>query len=284
MQVIDPRYDECAERLFTDLNKRCGFRRDELLLRKLRAAVSRFAAPEAVEWVNRVTALPKDDTEWLALVEGVTVHETYFFRDPSQLNLLRHELLPGLIAERTKQGRRRLSVWSAGCASGEEAYTVAILILDALNEAGETPSAWLIDILGTDISRQMVNCARDGVYGAPGLDSFRQMPSEHMGYFVSDLAISPRSKRVSPEIKSLVRFQQHNLMDDSAPGSSFDIVLCRNVMIYFEEDPQAHALDLLADALTRGGYLLLGVTDRLADPNSFERCRSKNTVIYRKTA
>jgi chemotaxis protein methyltransferase CheR len=280
--AVDDRYAVCADRLFADLSKRCGFRRDELLMRKLVAVVSRFSTGEAAEWVDRVTALPGDDIEWLALVEGVTVHETYFFRDPAQLNLLRRELT-GLVKKRAEAGRRRISVWSAGCASGEEAYSVAILVLDALAEQGEAAASWSIDILGTDISRHMVTSARDGVYGAPGLDSFRQMPAEHLVYFVNDLAISPRSKRVSPALKSLVRFQQHNLMDDHAPGIDFDVVLCRNVMIYFEDDPQAHTQDLLTEALATRGYLLLGVTDRIADPASYERCQLNNSVIYRKT-
>jgi chemotaxis protein methyltransferase CheR len=282
VSAVDDRYRACAERLFAGLSRRCGFRRDQLLMRKLMAVVSRFAPDEAVEWVARITALPGDDFEWLALVEGVTVHETYFFRDPAQLNLLRRELLPGLLRDRAGNGKRRISVWSAGCASGEEPYSVAILVLDTLAELGESPRDWSIDVLGTDISRQMVNVARDGVYGAPGLDSFRQMPPEHLTYFVSDLTIGPRSKRVSPVLKSLVRFQQHNLMDDHAPGGDFDVVFCRNVMIYFEDDPQAHTQDLLRDALATGGYLLLGVTDRIADPVSFERCQFSNTVIYRK--
>jgi chemotaxis protein methyltransferase CheR len=280
--AVDGRHADCAERLFASLSRRCGFRRDELLMRKLMAVVSRFSTAEAADWVDRVTALPGDDIEWLALVEGVTVHETYFFRDPAQLNLLRSEMA-GLIKARAKAGRRRISVWSAGCASGEEAYSVAILLLDALAEQGETTASWSIDILGTDISRHMVTSARDGIYGAPGLDSFRQMPDEHMVYFVNDLAISPRSKRISPLVKSLTRFQQHNLMDDHAPGVGFDIVLCRNVMIYFEDDSQAHTQDLLTEALAPGGYLVLGVTDRIADPKSYERCQQNNTVIYRKT-
>jgi len=280
--LVDDRYVDGAERLFTALSRRCGFRRDKLLMRKLTAVVSRFAPEEADEWVDRITALPGDDIEWLALVEGVTVHETYFFRDPAQLGFLRREPLLELLRERAQRGQRRISIWSAGCASGEEPYTVGILVLDALAELGEHRQSWSIDILGTDISRQMINIARDGIYGAPGLDSFRQMPPEHMAYFLSDLAISPRSKRVSPVLKSLVRFQQHNLMDDQAPGSEFDVVLCRNVMIYFEDDPQMHTQDLLRDSLVGGGYLLLGVTDRIADADSFERCQFNNAVIYRK--
>ncbi len=282
MTVVDERFEICAERLFADLSRRCGFRRDELLMRKLMASVSRFSAAEAIDWVDRITALPGDDIEWLALVEGVTVHETYFFRDPSQLNLLRFELLPKLIKQRVQERKRRIAIWSAGCASGEEAYSLAILVLDALSEQGEAAASWSVDILGTDISRHMVACARDGIYGAPGLDSFRQMPDEHLIYFVNDLSISPRSKRVSPALKSLTRFEQHNLMDDHAPDVGFDVVLCRNVMIYFEDDPQAHTQDLLTQSLVEGGYLLLGVTDRIADPKSFDRCQSDNSVIYQK--
>ena len=284
LQMPDGRLAECAERLFADLRERCGFRRDELLMRKLNSAVGRFSPGEAVDWVDRMVSRSDHDPEWLALVEGVTVHETFFFRDPAQLELLSAHGLPALIEERARRGDRHLSVWSAGCASGEEAYTLAILVLRTFMKAGIDPQTWAIDILGTDISTQMIMKARDGVYGGPGLDSFRQMPAENMVHFMDVADAQPYRKRVRPELMTLVRFHQHNLMGDRPPGDAFDIVLCRNVMMYFEDEGQTHTQELLARSLAHGGLLLLGVTDRIADAARYERCQADNAVIYRKLA
>lgn len=282
LQMPDGCLEACAERLFADLRGRCGFRRDELLMRKLNSAVARFTPDEAVDWVEHMVTRPDHDPEWLALVEGVTVHETFFFRDPAQLDMLSLHGLPELIEERARAGDRRLAIWSAGCASGEEAYTLAILVLRAFLQAGCEPKAWAVDILGTDISTQMIMKARDGVYGGPGLDSFRQMPAENMVYFMDVEGAQPYRKSVHPELTALVRFHQHNLMGERPPGDAFDIVLCRNVMMYFEDEGQVHTQELLTRSLAQGGLLLLGVTDRIADAGRYERCQADNAVIYRK--
>ncbi len=118
MTVVDERFEICAERLFADLSRRCGFRRDELLMRKLMASVSRFSAAEAIDWVERITALPGDDIEWLALVEGVTVHETYFFREPAHYKLISKRLIP-------EPGVN----WVEGCGEENQSFRVDPLIL-----------------------------------------------------------------------------------------------------------------------------------------------------------
>ena len=272
---------EAADRLLAALRHRYGLKRDDLLERKA-LGVLRQRPPETVNgWLDDLLARTVGDPAWLGVVDAVTIHETYFFRDPGQLQVLRQSLLPALIEQRMEAGERRLCLWSAGCASGEEAYSLAVLVLQALEGAGEAPGDWSIEILGTDISPAMIEIARKGIYGGPGLDAFRQLPEGHDLYF-SDLADQPTRRCVVPAVQALPCFRQHNLMDPEPPVTNADIVLCRNVFIYFDDASQRQAVDVLASATGEGGYLLLGVTDRLNDDSGFVRQATGTAVIYRR--
>ncbi|MGY8994973.1 MAG: CheR family methyltransferase [Alphaproteobacteria bacterium] len=269
-----------ADRLLAALRHRYGLKHDDLLERKALGVLRQRRAEGLDEWLDDLLSRPVDDPAWLGVVDAVTIHETYFFRDPGQLHVLRQTLLPSLIAERIAAGNRRLCLWSAGCASGEEAYSLAVLVLQALEEAGESHVIWSIEILGTDISPAMIDIARRAIYGGPGLDAFRQLPEGHDGYFC-DLADRPSRRSVVPAVQELPRFQQHNLMDPEPPVTNADIVLCRNVFIYFDDASQRQAVSVLASAMGEGGYLLLGVTDRLYGDSGFSREATGTAVIYR---
>lgn len=267
-------------RLLDGLRTKCGLKRDDLLERKIAGVLRQRPEAERERWACDLAGRLPGDPDWLAFVEAVTVHETYFFRDPGQLDVLAGAILPALLAERIAARQRRLRVWSAGCASGEEAYTVAMLALDALERLGERPDGWRIDILGSDISRAVVAQAREGIYGGPGLNAFRRMPERFACHFEAHGS----RMRLTGGIAALARFRQHNLMDGTPPEHGFDIVLCRNVFIYFDDEAQRRAVTTLRGALRDGGHLLLGVTDRLAPDSGFERLDSGTAVIYRKTA
>lgn len=269
-------------RLLEDLRIKCGLRRDELLERKVAGVLRQVPAEEREAWAADLEGRSPQDPRWLRFVEAITVHETYFFRDPVQLDALVGRILPAMIAERARHGRRRLKLWSAGCASGEEAYTVAILVLQALAQAGEAPERWQLHVLGTDISRTVIAHAREAVYGGPGLNAFRRLPTRYESCFVEAVPCKPERRRVRPDIARLVAFRQHNLMDRDGPDAGFDLVLCRNVFIYFDDEGQGRAVRMLRHATVEGGYLLLGVTDRLAHDSGFERCQVGTAVVYRR--
>ena len=270
-----------ADRLIASLRERCGLKRDDLLERKVHGVLRQRAPSLMASWVDDLLARPVNDRVWLDVLDAVTIHETYFFRDPGQLQVLRHTLLPDLIARRAAANDRRISFWSAGCASGEEAYSLAILVLQALEQAGEKADHWAIEILGTDISAAMIGLARQGVYGGPGLNAFRQMPEDHDAYF-ENVEHLPGRRRVVSLVHALPRFRQHNLMDATPPVSGVDIALCRNVFIYFDEQAQHQAVVNLASAVSEGGFLLLGVTDRLSADCAFVREPTGTAVVYRR--
>jgi chemotaxis protein methyltransferase CheR len=179
-----------------------------------------------------------------ALVSGMNVGETYFFRDAEQMTVLQRDILPGLIARR--RAERRLRVWSAGCSTGEEPYTLAIMLARLLPDLVR----WDVTVLGTDINGESLRRARRGVYRPWSLRGLE--PAALIPYVVpdgSDFAVSERIRR-------MVTFERLNLAVDRYPAQ-VDLVLCRNVLLYFDTETGRGVIARLRDALRPGGWLLL---------------------------
>ncbi len=188
------------------------------------------------------------------LAAALTIGETHFFRVGPQMEALRRVVLPDVIARRA--GERRLRLWSAGCASGEEPATLAILVREGLPLADE----WDAQILATDISHAALEAGRRATYGEW---SFRDTPDEvRRRHFTPE---GTRWRLVEP-LRRMVHFAQLNLAADTFPsadvaGSGFDVILCRNVTIYFSMEATQRLYRRFADALARGGWLVLGPSD-----------------------
>ena len=281
--------------LSCDIERVCGIEISGIMEAKLGRVLASVALPALEAWVGRLHHLPGDDPEWLSLIESLTVHETFFHRDQSQLDLLRRRLLPEVIEAAARSGQYRLRLWSAGCATGEEAYTLAILALLALRDAGlaqETgdrgivcSAPWQIDVLGSDISRVVLTRAEAATYPAQELGAFRQLPGE-LDRFFPPLPPSPDApgvalRGVHAAVRRHVRFRRFNLMAEAPPERDFDIVLCRNVLIYLTLAARAKALAVVRQALRPGGFLMLGPTDALADKTRYDARWADGTVAYR---
>lgn len=239
------------------------------------------------EWLRRIRRPGSLHPELQLIIESLTTHETFFFRDPTQLNLLRTAMLPRLIEAARVSGRRRLRLWSAGCATGEEAYSLAVIALLALHDAGEgimtqgrvrPLPGWTVEVLGTDISGRALDVAIAGVYGMGALSSFRDVPPELLTYF--PLTADGASRRVHDELRDFVRFARFNLLDPQLPTAECDVVACRNVLIYLTGEVVRRAQDGLHRALRPGGCLLLGPTDSLADPLRYDSQWSGTAIIH----
>ncbi|KAA0583302.1 protein-glutamate O-methyltransferase CheR [Azospirillum sp. B21] len=283
--------DALARRLLDDVRRKAGIRHDRPLERKLARILAAMPLPVLEEWVAQIERAPADSPDWLSLIENLTIHETYFFRDLPHHAHLRGHLLPRLIADR--RAARSLRLWSAGCATGEEAYSLAIVTLEALADAGEArrtghglETDWEVQVLGTDLSRIAVRQAANACYGGEGLGPFREMPDGYECWFVPLGSEAPLHRRVRADARRIVRFARHNLMDaglpDSVPEGGFDLVSCRNVMIYFDDDSRDRALTLLTGAVAPGGWLVLGTTDRMGEDCRFERHRGDRALAYRR--
>jgi chemotaxis protein methyltransferase CheR len=212
------------------------------------------------------------DDEWEALYDTLTTSETYFFREARQLKAFETEILPRIAVD--AQRRRRLTVWSAGCSSGEEAYTIAILILGSGLFAG-----WDVHVVGTDISRRRIAAARRGVYG-PG--SFRTTPDDkRRTYFVE----RPGGTHVASRVRALCNFTQMNLLDPGAETlvGRVDVIFCRNVFIYLDARAREAAIRLFYESVMPGGVLLLGHSESLLNMSTrFELLHLKEDLVYER--
>ncbi|MBI5479329.1 MAG: protein-glutamate O-methyltransferase CheR [Deltaproteobacteria bacterium] len=265
-------------RLIRDLiNAYCGiFFADDLKFvvhRRLAPRLAALCLETFADYHRHLRYDPGRRAEYEEIVERVTTNETYFFREAYQLDAFRDEILPE-IAARPRPGGRRLTVWSAGCASGEEAYTVAILVL----ESGLFQPAQ-VHIFGNDISRRVLQLARKGIYGRA---SFRQTDERYLRRYFRE---APGGYQVRDEVRAMVSFGQINLidLDGVALLPEVDVIFCRNVLIYFDAESRKRAVGTFHSKLVHGGYLLLGHSESLMNlSTAFELCHLKNDLVYRK--
>ena len=181
------------------------------------------------------------------VVEALLNNETYFFRDRSPFDLLSRHALPELAQRRDKV--KRLRIWSAGCSTGQEVYSLAMLFA----EAPEQWAGWTIDILGTDVSTQCIDRARGGSYS-----QFEVQRGLGINQMIRWFEETDDGWRAVEALRKPVRFQVHNLLEPPPHPGQFDIVLCRNVLLYLSSEKKALAFDRLASAMAPDGALMLG--------------------------
>lgn len=225
--------------------------KDRCLLRRIAVRQRASGAATLQAYLKLVR---RDPVEREQLVKTLTIHVSQFFRNPSTFQALQHEVLPAILAEKERTGSRALRLWSAGCACGEEAYSLALLLRET------TPGAlgrYATTIYGTDIEPECLRVAREGRYPAASL---RSVPAHwRQRYFAP---AGPRYA-VGPELRDLVHFKRHNILDP-APFGRIDLVIFRNVLIYMADSLQEQVLIGFHGALNAGGYLILGKVEGLA--------------------
>jgi chemotaxis protein methyltransferase CheR len=254
----------------------CGLHFDpasrHLLERRLGRRVVELRLGSFAEYHAHLRSDSAADEELARAVDELATNETYFLREENQLGALVHELIPEL----RKRCAAGPSIWSAGCSSGEEPYSIILLAL----EAGLAPGADL-HVYASDISRRALEKAREGVYREA---SFRQTATRlREKYFVEEGAFS----RISDAIKRHVNFIHANLVDRSStalPGA-MDVIVCRNVIMYFDAETRRRVVQSFHDKLRPGGYLLLGRSESLMNvSDAFELCPRDGDLVYRKPA
>jgi chemotaxis protein methyltransferase CheR len=194
------------------------------------------------------------------VIEAMTTNESFFFRDEKPFTHLRTHALPALLAARPAGARLRL--WSAAASSGQEAYSLAMILSDVKPQISGRPT----EIIGTDISREQLARARSGLYTQ--FEVQRGLPMQNLvRHFKKDGA----NWQISEALRSMVTFREWNLLADLRPLGQFDVVFCRNVLIYFDQPTKARVLDAIARQMTPDGVLylggaetVLGITDRFA--------------------
>ncbi len=220
-----------------------------------------------------------DRAELEELIGELTIGETYFFRYREQFDALRDLVLPDVV-ERNKP-RRRLRIWSAGCATGPEPYTVAIILKQRF---GHLIDGWDVDIVGTDINQRFLARAREGLYDDW---AFRATPDAMRNACFDRVG---RQWRIKPEYRDWVRFAYHNLVDDPYPSlahglTEFDVILCRNVVIYFTTETFRSVLAGFRASLVEGGWLVVGHSELNTELfRAFRLVEAPGAVLYQKSA
>jgi chemotaxis protein methyltransferase CheR len=210
--------------------------------------------------------------EYEALLERLLTQETSFFRYPAVFEALEKRILPEVQERKFWENPRTLRIWSAGCSTGEEPYSVAITVAEALKFA----EAWEIEILATDISRRALRHAERGVY------SKRSLQNVSLGQIESHFTNTKSGFQVKPRIRRMISFAQMNLVESVYVGK-IDCIFCMNVLMYFSEERRLGILRRFYDALEPGGYFLLGHSETLTNvPIKFEPMVLGDCRIYRK--
>jgi chemotaxis protein methyltransferase CheR len=214
------------------------------------------------------------DQELMDIMDILTTNETYFFRESFQLKAFTDEIIPELITRKHSTGSKSLRIWSAGCSTGEEAYTIAMLLngIRALRD-------WHIEIIGTDISQRVLQYARRAVYGK---SSFRATEQEYIQRF---FIAQEDGLKVCDQIRDLVTISHLNLFDTNrmAMLGRMDLIFCRNVIIYFDQAAKKRVVESYYNSLCEGGFLLLGHSESLMNITTLFTLRHfKNDMIYQR--
>lgn len=244
------------------------------LERRLQARLFAVGVESFDEYYKHLKYRDPDKREIRAATELLTVHETYFFREQNQLNLFRQQILPQLHNQKKDSSRRAIKIWCAGCSSGEEVYTISMLV-----RASRLFDSWEVQIIGTDISQGVLSIAEEAIYSEA---SFRAMPREYFSFF--DPVGSDRF-RVRDRYRRICQFARHNLVcpEDKPFMQNVDVILCRNVLIYFPVEIRQQVVRLFHQTLRPGGFLLLGHSESLLNTSeSFQVASFQDALVYKR--
>jgi chemotaxis protein methyltransferase CheR len=277
-EQIIPLPDDIFRLLRDFIHGYCGIYFDDgskfLLERRLSRRLEQHGLKKFEEYYHFLKYDRKREAELVVLVDNLTTNETYFFRESPQLRAFSDEILPEL--RRSLADRKVLRIWSAGCSTGEEPYTIAILLL----ESGDWWRDWQVEILGSDINQRVLHTARKGVYKK---SAHRATSPEMLAkYFVQD---EKSDYRIIDRVKELVSFSSVNLLDPHKTSliNNMDVIFCRNVIIYFDREAKKKVIESFYQKLREGGYLLLGHSESLINiSNAFMLRTLKNDMVYQK--
>jgi len=235
-------------------------------------------------YYSHITTSEQREEELRELLNLLTINHTYFFRNEPHFNALRENIFPEIVGRKAMDQRPVLRIWAAGCSTGEEPYSIAMTALDVIENAED----WDIQIIATDASTAALEKARKGVYPK---NAVRHIDADHLEkYFtkgkgaVGGARFADRQERyaIRDTVKNMVNFGFHNLIDEEFPAG-FDIIFCRNVVIYFELDTTIKVMNKFYTSLNDKGYLFIGYSETLHFiSNKFKMAYSNDAIFYRK--
>lgn len=218
---------------------------------------------------------PRGSREQQKFISIITNNETYFFREDAQLQVLSEDVIPRLKDKKQQGGKKKIRIYSAACSSGEEAYTIAMVLL----ESGHFLWDWDILVTGLDIDREMITRAQEGLYSGR---AFQTMPQQYLDKYFTK---KDDSYQVKDTLRRITRFEETNLLrlDHLLANERADVIFCRNVFIYFNDETVRKIVDNFAELLQPEGHLFLGHSESLSRITSrYQPIRHQGAIVYRK--
>jgi chemotaxis protein methyltransferase CheR len=244
--------------------------KDYLIESRLSGVMAESKSASFTELVSRARS---DGALKRRMVDEITTNETLFFRDSSPFDLLRFKIIPEIADRRAKSSQTvPIRIWSAACSTGQELYSIAIVLREVLGDL----RGYNVRLLGTDISDQAVSRASEGIFSQIEVDRGLTPTARDKSF-----AAHPRGWKIRDEIRAMASFRKLNLMDDFSSLGNFDIVFCRNVAIYFNERDRTALFYRIGQRLDANGYLVIGAMESLsATSPQFESKRHLRSVYY----
>jgi chemotaxis protein methyltransferase CheR len=271
MEIQDRYFELLKREIFKDTSLDFNQFKNNYLKRRLGV---RMRVKGVKTYDKYLRLLFSDPGEYDFLLKDITINVTEFFRDPEVFHIIWEEILPLMIYNKVKHNRRVIRLWSAGCSSGEEPYSLAILMRDLLAEKFDN---FVISIYGTDIDDASLETAKMGIYLPRQVENVEPELLSH--YFKNN----GEKYEVKDEIKDMVKFKKLDLFSQ-VNISHFDIIFCRNVMIYFNKDMQEKLFQRFHESLNDGGYLIIGKTEGIfsGERDKFEIINSRERIYQKK--
>lgn len=267
------------ERLTDLIYRKAGIRFEQkkiyYIAKRLEKRMAVVGSETVMDYIRHLKFSDRDGREMQELLNTLTINETYFFRDFSQLQAFAEDCLDSVITRKAARGDRHLRIWSSGCSSGEEPYTLGIILQEMIDDIRR----WDVEIIATDIDEVILDKARKGVYMSR---SVKDVPT---GYLEQYFSRSSNFYHVKQKIKNMVRFDYLNLneRDVLRKYRGFDFIFCRNVLIYFDDVSRKRVVDHYYMALIPGGYIFLGSAESPTRINpAFKIRKTENHMVYYK--
>jgi chemotaxis protein methyltransferase CheR len=271
LDLTDKEFQLFREIIYRETGINMSDKKRKLIVARLSKRLRALNLSSFTDYYRYLNESPDADNEIVNLINRVTTNKTDFFRERQHFDFLLQQLYPQMIEQGRKTGVRRLRIWSAGCSSGEEPYTLAMVT----SKAFKAERGWDIKILATDLDTEMLGKAVAGVYTTQAVSP---VPREYLVKYFSRKA---DSYEVKPGLKSMVAFRRLNLMDVTFPMKRpFDIIFCRNVIIYFDSKTKEELLNKFHRHLKDGGYMFVGHSESLMHMK--DKFRYLKHTIYQK--
>lgn len=269
MKLTQKDYNEFKNFLLINFGIHLTDEKKTLVLGRLRKEFSKHKTNSLKEYMDIVKS-DHSGKMLETLVNKITTNHTYFYRENAHFEFLKNEVVPYILKKKEKE--RDIRIWSAGCSVGAEAYTIAMLLHDSL---GSKYISWDTTILATDISTKVLKEARTGLFSSKIIEELP--PMWRLNYFDR---INKEMFSVKNSIKNEVIFKRHNLIENFPFKKKFDVIFCRNVMIYFNEETKVKLVNKFYNLLDDGGYLMIGHSENI-DKNKSKFVTIRPS-IYRK--